>query len=200
MLRTKYALTTIFLGEAYAKLAQQIETDSKGEFMSEVTGLEVFVAAYADEGGARRALHTLEEMDKSGSIEIIDAAVIAKDMEGKVSVVETAELTPKKGAGKGAIVGAVLGVIFPPSIIAGAVLGGAIGALVGKFTDKGLFDNTELKEAAEDLPEGSSAIVAVVEDKWVQQMATAIEGYDKLANNVLDAEFAADAMAIGETE
>ena len=168
--------------------------------MSEVTGYEVFVAAYADEGGAKSALNTLQEMDKSGSIEIIDAAVITKDMEGKVSVLETAELTPKKGAGKGAIVGGVLAVIFPPSLLAGAVLGGGIGALVGKFTDKGLFDNTELKEAAEELPNGSSAIVAVVEDKWVQQLATAIEGYDKLSQNALDAEFAADLMAVGESE
>ena len=168
--------------------------------MSEVSGYEVFVASYSGEGGARSALETLQEMDKAGSIEIIEAAVIAKDAEGKVKVVETAELTPKKGAGKGAIVGAVLGVIFPPSLLAAAVVGGGIGALVGKFTDKGLFDNTALKEAAEDLPEGSSAIVAVVEDKWVQQMATAIEGYDKLSQNALDAEFAADLMAVGESE
>ena len=168
--------------------------------MSEVTAYEVFVAGYSDEAGAKSALSTLQEMDKAGSIEIIDAAVIAKDMEGKVSLLETAELTPKKGAGKGAIVGAVLGVIFPPSLLAAAVVGGGIGALVGKFTDKGLFDNTALKEAAEDLPEGSSAIVAVVEDKWVQQMATAIEGYDKLTNNALDAEFAADLMVVGEAE
>jgi len=168
--------------------------------MSEVTGYEVFVAGYSDEGGARSALETLQEMDKAGSIEIIDAAVISKDMEGKVKVVETAELTPKKGAGKGAIVGGVLAVIFPPSLLAGVILGGGIGALVGKFTDKGLFDNTELKEAAEELPNGSSAIVAVVEDKWVQQLATAIEGYDKLSQNALDAEFAADLMAVGESE
>ena len=168
--------------------------------MSEVTGYEVFVAGYSDEGGAKSALTTLQEMDKAGSIEIIDAAVITKDMEGKVSVLETAELTPKKGAGKGAIVGGVLAVIFPPSLLAGVILGGGIGALAGKFTDKGLFDNTALKEAAEDLPEGSSAIVAVVEDKWVQQMATAIEGYDKLTNNALDAEFAADLMVVGESE
>ena len=168
--------------------------------MREVTGYEVVVGSYSDEGGARSALETLQEMDKAGSIEIIEAAVIAKDAEGKVKVVETAELTPKKGAGKGAIVGAVLGVIFPPSLLAAAVVGGGIGALVGKFTDKGLFDNTALKEAAEDLPEGSSAIVAVVEDKWVQQMATAIEGYDKLSQNALDAEFAADLMAVGESE
>ncbi len=168
--------------------------------MSEMTGYEVFVAGYSDEGGARSALETLQEMDKAGSIEIIDAAVIAKDTEGKVKVVETAELTPKKGAGKGAIVGGVLAVIFPPSLLAGVILGGGIGALVGKFTDKGLFDNTELKEAAEELPNGSSAIVAVVEDKWVQQLATAIEGYDKLSQNALDAEFAADLMAVGDTE
>jgi hypothetical protein len=31
-------------------------------------------------------------------------------------------------------------------------------------------------------------------------MATAIEGYDKLSQNALDAEFAADLMAVGESE
>ncbi|GMR10423.1 MAG: hypothetical protein BMS9Abin28_1244 [Anaerolineae bacterium] len=41
--------------------------------MIEMMGYEVFVAAYADEGGAHHALHTLEDMDKAGSIEVIDA-------------------------------------------------------------------------------------------------------------------------------
>jgi hypothetical protein len=42
--------------------------------------------------------------------------------------------------------------------------------------------------------------VAVVEDKWIQQMETAVEGYDKLANNALDIEYATDVMAISEAE
>lgn len=168
--------------------------------MADTTGFEVFVAAYDNEDRAKATLKTLQDMDKAGSIEVIDAAVISKDNEGKIHVVETAELTPGKGAKRGAVIGAVVGVIFPPAILAAGLAGGLVGALVGRFTDKGLFDNTDLREAAESLPPGSSAVIGVFEDKWVQQMNTALEGYSNLAMDALDADFAGDAMAIGETE
>ena len=168
--------------------------------MSDVTGYEVFMAVYENEDRATATLGTLKDMDKAGSIEVIDAAVISKDNDGKIHVVETAELTPKKGAKRGAVIGVVLGLIFPPAIIAAGLAGGVIGALVGRFTDRGLFDNSDLKEAAESLPPGSSAIIGVFEDKWVDQMATALEGYTNLSMDALDAELAGDAMAIGEEE
>jgi len=168
--------------------------------MSDVTGYEVFMAVYDNEDRAKATMGTLKDMDKAGSIDIIDAAVISKDNEGKIHVVETAELTPKKGAKRGAVIGAVLGLIFPPSLIVAGLAGGFVGALVGRFTDTGLFDNSQLKEAAESLPPGSSAIIGVFEDKWVEQMNTALEGYANLSMDALDADFAADAMAVGEEE
>jgi uncharacterized membrane protein len=168
--------------------------------MSDVTGYEVFMAVYDNEDRAKATLGTLKDMDKAGSIEVIDAAVISKDNDGKVHVVETAELTTKKAAKRGAVIGVVLGLIFPPSLIATGLAGGVVGALVGRFTDTGLFDNSQLKEAAESLPPGSSAIIGVFEDKWVEQMNTALEGYANLSMDALDADFAADAMAVGEEE
>jgi uncharacterized membrane protein len=168
--------------------------------MSDVTGYEVFMAVYDNEDRAKATLGTLKDMDKAGSIEVIDAAVISKDNDGKVHVVETAELTTKKAAKRGAVIGVVLGLIFPPSLIATGLAGGVVGALVGRFTDTGLFDNSQLKEAAESLPPGSSAIIGVFEDKWVEQMNTALEGYANLSMDALDADFAADALAVGEEE
>jgi uncharacterized membrane protein len=168
--------------------------------MSDVTGYEVFMAVYDNEDRAKATLGTLKDMDKAGSIEVIDAAVISKDNDGKVHIVETAELTTKKAAKRGAVIGVVLGLIFPPSLIATGLAGGVVGALVGRFTDTGLFDNSQLKEAAESLPPGSSAIIGVFEDKWVEQMNTALEGYTNLGMDALDADFAADAMAVGEEE
>jgi uncharacterized membrane protein len=114
--------------------------------------------------------------------------------------VETAELTPKKAAKRGAVVGVILGLIFPPSVIAAGLAGGLVGALIGRFSDTGLFDNSQLEEAAESLPPGSSAIIGVFEDKWVEQMTTALEGYNNLSMDTLDAEFAGDAIAVDETE
>jgi uncharacterized membrane protein len=168
--------------------------------MSDVTGYEVFMAVYDNEDRAKATLGTLKDMDKAGSIEVIDAAVISKDNDGKVHIVETAELTTKKAAKRGAVIGVVLGLIFPPSLIATGLAGGVVGALVGRFTDTGLFDNSQLKEAAESLPPGSSAIIGVFEDKWVEQMNTALEGYANLSMDALDADFAADALAVGEEE
>jgi uncharacterized membrane protein len=168
--------------------------------MSDETVYEVFMAVYDSEDRAKTTLDTLKDMDKAGSIEVIDAAVISKDSEGKIHVVETAELTPKKAAKRGAVVGVILGLIFPPSVIAAGLAGGIVGALIGRFSDTGLFDNSQLKEAAESLPPGSSAIIGVFEDKWVEQMTTALEGYTNLSVDALDAEFAGDAITVGETE
>jgi uncharacterized membrane protein len=168
--------------------------------MSDETVYEVFMAVYDSEDRAKTTLGTLKDMDKAGSIEIIDASVISKDNDGKIHIVETAELTPKKAAKRGAVIGVILGLIFPPSVIAAGLAGGLVGALIGRFSDTGLFDNSELKEAAESLPPGSSAIIGVFEDKWVEQMNTALEGYTKLSMDALDTDFAADAMAVGEEE
>ena len=89
----------------------------------------VIAAFYTDETKAGDALAQLKQMDKDGTVDIMDAAVMVKDADGrKVKIKETAELTPKKGAKRGVVAGAIVGIIFPPSILAM----GAIGAAAGK--------------------------------------------------------------------
>jgi uncharacterized membrane protein len=148
----------------------------------------VIAAFYADETKAGDALAQLKQMDKDGTVDIIDAAVMVRDADGrKVKIKETAELTPKKGAKRGAVAGAIVGIIFPPSILAMGAIGAAAGAALGHFTDQG-FNNNLLKEIGENLPPGGSAVLAVVEETWMGNIETALEGYVDLAKYALDAE------------
>ena len=93
--------------------------------------LQVFVAAFGDEKQAAAALQDFRAMDREGSIELIDAVVVVRDLEGKVTYEETADPSGKRWAKRGAIAGGIVGLIFPPSLIAGAAIGGAAGGLCG---------------------------------------------------------------------
>ncbi len=157
--------------------------------------ISLIAAFYRNETEAGEMLAQLKQMDKDGTIDIVDAAVMVKTDDGrKLKVNETAELTANKGGVRGALVGGVLGIIFPPSILAMAAVGAAAGAAIGHFTDQG-FDNNLLKEIGENLPPGGSCIVAVVEETWIAKLSTALEGYVDLARYALDAESAAKLTA-----
>jgi len=157
--------------------------------------ISVIAAFYGNETKASDVLAQLKQMDKDGTIDIMDAAVVVKEADGRrVKIKETAELTPRKGALGGAVAGGIVGIIFPPSILAMGAIGAAAGAALGHFTDQG-FKNNLLKEIGENLPPGGSAIVAVVEETWVGKFETAIEGYVDLATYALDAEAAAKLTA-----
>jgi uncharacterized membrane protein len=151
--------------------------------------IQLFVATFDNEFQAKQALKDFKEMDREGSLELIDAAVIVHTQEGKVKFEETADPSGKKWAKRGAIAGGVVGLIFPPSIIASAAVAGGAGAIWGKVRDKG-FKDEDLKEIGESMPPGTSAIIAVAEDKVVERLQKGLEGYEKIARHTVSAEAA----------
>jgi uncharacterized membrane protein len=156
--------------------------------------IQVFVASYDNESGANQSLKDFQAMHREGSIDLIDAAVIVRDADGKVKFEETADPSGKKMAKRGAIAGGLVGLIFPPSIIAAGLIGGASGGIWGKIRDKG-FKDEDLKKVGEELPPGSSAIVAIAQDKVVERLERGLEGYDKISRHVLSADAAAVILA-----
>ena len=156
--------------------------------------VEIFVATYGDEDGAAAAAKDFRAAERAGAIDLIDAAVIVHTADGKVKIEESADPSGKKWAKRGAIAGGVVGLIFPPSIIVTAAVGGGAGGLWGKIRDKG-FKDDDLKEIGNSLPPGSSAIIAVAEDRMVEQLEQALEGYDKIAKHAVSAEAAAAIVA-----
>jgi uncharacterized membrane protein len=156
--------------------------------------LEVFVAAFDNEEQAGDALKDFRAMDREGSIELIDAAVVVRGADGKVRFEETADPSGKKWAKRGAIAGGLVGLIFPPSIIGTALVGGAGGGIWGKVRDKG-FRDEDLEAIGEALTPGTSAIIAVAEDRVVERLQQGIEGYQRIARHAVSAEAAAQIVA-----
>jgi uncharacterized membrane protein len=156
--------------------------------------VDVFVAAFGNEQQAGVALKDFRAMDREGSIDLLDAVVLVHGRDGKVRYEETADPSGKKWAKRGAIAGGLVGLIFPPSIIAGAVVGTAGGGVWGKIRDKG-FKDEDLKAIGESLEPGTSAIIAIAEDRVVERLENGLAGYEKIAKHALSAEAAAQIQA-----
>ena len=152
--------------------------------------IQIFIATFNDETEAKQALHDFQAMDREGSLELIDAVVVVRGADGKVSYEETADPSGKKWAKRGAIAGGVVGLIFPPSLIASAIVGGGAGGIWGKIRDKG-FKDEDLKEVGKSLPPGTSGIIAIAEDRMVAQLESSLAGYDRIARHAVSAEAAA---------
>ena len=159
--------------------------------------VEVFVAAFDDEEQAGAALKDFRAMHREGSIDLIDAAVIVRGADGKVRFEETADPSGKRWAKRGAIAGGIVGLLFPPSLIASAAVGAAGGGIWGKVRDKG-FQDSDLKAVGESLEPGTSAIIAIAEDRVIERLQKGIEGYRNIARHAVSAEAAAVIAAEAE--
>ncbi len=149
--------------------------------------IEVIVAAFQSEDGAKEALKDLKRAKSQGLIKIDDAAVIRKDAKGKLHIKETADMSTGRGAGIGAVIGGVVGLLAGPvGIGLGAAAGAAIGG-VAAHGDAGIKDE-RLKKIGEGLEPETSAIVAIVEHKWVAAVQEQLqdEAADILAQGLSD--------------
>jgi uncharacterized membrane protein len=100
--------------------------------------IHMTVAIYTSTADGQEILDALNDLERQGTIKLIDAAMLTKSEDGKLHVAETEELTTRQGAKRGALVLGVVGLIFPPSFLASVLVGGGIGALIGRMRDTGL--------------------------------------------------------------
>src|SRR6266550_3070218 len=127
--------------------------------------IQVIVAAFPSEQGAKEALHDLDEAKKQGLIGIKDAAVLSKDEQQKLRISDSADKGFGRGAMIGGVAGAAVGILAGP--IGWAALGGAaVGGLAAKARDGG-FPDARLRQVGASLQPGSSALVAVIEHIWL---------------------------------
>jgi uncharacterized membrane protein len=132
--------------------------------------LQIIVAAFQDEDAADGALRALKEAKKEKLISIDNAAVIRKDEDGKLHIKETADMGGGKGAGVGVLVGGAIGLLAGPlGVVAGSALGAAVGGITAKLYDGG-FKDERLEQIGASLQPGTSAIVAVIEHRWVKDL------------------------------
>jgi len=150
--------------------------------------IELVVAAFKDETTAKAALKELKKAQRAKLIKIENAAVLRKDEKGRLHIKETGDMGGGKGAAFGGVAGAAIGLLAGPALVVPAAVGALVGGLTAKLRDTG-FSDDRLKTLGEGLTPGSSAIIAVVEHRWVEQLEDALA---ELETDLLTLELQAD--------
>ncbi len=128
--------------------------------MSKSDGTFILVATYPDERAAREDYQVVKEAHAHGLVGSYDAALVTKDMNGKIHENKD-ETGTRHGTWWGIAAGAVVGVLFPPSIIGAAALGGVIGAVSGHVA-KGM-SRAQAKELGDFIDPGEAGLLVVGE-------------------------------------
>ena len=152
--------------------------------------LTLYAGEYESVEDAKSDLEELKELHRDKFVGTYDAAVLTKNEEGKVEIVDKIEKPTQHGGWAGFAVGAAIGLIFPPSVLMGGLVGAGAGALIGHL--RGGMSNSDLKEVGEMLDESEAALIVVGE-------ATIERGVDeatKRAKKAMKKEVRADAREI----
>jgi uncharacterized membrane protein len=158
--------------------------------MSDVP-VQMVIAAFNEEKRADEALQALKEAKWAGAIGIQNAAVIRRDEKDKLHIKETGDWGGGKGAVAGGAIGAAAGILLGPAALLTGAAGALIGGLAAKLRDSG-FSDERLKKIGEGLKPGTSAIIAVIEHKWVAELEKEMA---EAGADVLTEEISADIAA-----
>jgi len=145
--------------------------------------LVLYVAAYSDATSAKADFESLKSAE-GADLSVEAAVVMSRDADGNVDVLEQGDGITGSGAVIGGSLGFVVG-LFAPPLLAATAIGAGIGAVLGHFTKK-----HEEKELGVDLdeyfPPNSSAVVVIVEDKYLDRVDAALAKADKNINKAID--------------
>ena len=128
-----------------------------------------------------------------------DAAVIAKNSEGKVEIVKKHEQPTRHGAahglGWGLAAGAVAALFPAVGIIGALTVGGGAGAAIGAVSGhvSGGMRRDDLKELGEVLDEGQAGLIVVYAANMADQIAANIKAANRIV--AMETDMAADELA-----
>jgi uncharacterized membrane protein len=140
-----------------------------------------------DVDDAKADLEALKELHREDLVGTYDAAVLTKNEEGKVKIVDKTEKPTQHGGWAGLAVGAAIGVIFPPSILVSGLVGAGAGALIGHL--RGGMSNSDLKEIGEMFDDSEAALIVVGE----ATIERAVDDATRRAKKQMKKEIRADA-------
>ena len=150
----------------------------------------LYAGEYDSVEDAKADLEELKELHREDFVGTYDAAVLTKNEEGRVKIVDKIEKPTQHGGWAGLAVGAAIGMIFPPSVLVSGLLGAGAGALIGHL--RGGMSNADLKEVGEMLEESEAALIVIGEETIEQGVDKAV----KHAKRDVKKEVRADAREI----
>ena len=146
--------------------------------------LTLYVAGYNDPAAATADFKSLKEAQEADEFDIVGSVVLSRDDDGNVTVKETGTGQTGAGAWIGGGAGLIVGLFAPPLLLAtalGAAIGAGIGHLVKKHDEKQMGADVE-----EYLPPGTSAILVVIDDQYLDNVESALTKADKKLNKAID--------------
>jgi uncharacterized membrane protein len=147
----------------------------------------IYAAVYDSVDDAKADLEVLKELHREEHlVGTYDAAVITKNDEDKVDIVERIEKPTEHGGWAGLAVGAALGLIFPPAMLATALVGAGTGALIGHL--EGGIPRSDLDELGQTLEEGEAGLVVVGEATIERAVDEAVKHAKKEMKKEVDAD------------
>jgi uncharacterized membrane protein len=135
---------------------------------------DLVVIAYDDESTAFKVRDKLASLAKEHVIELEDLVVVVHHKDGKTEIKQSADLVGM-GALSGAFWGLLIGLIFFMPIF-GLAIGAIAGALGGRLSDYGI-DDKFIKEVAENIQPGNSAVFLLIKKMTPDKVIDAIKEY-----------------------
>ena len=151
--------------------------------MAKPNAVFIYIGTYPSEAAARDDYDVVKGLHAAGAVGTYDAAVVTKDLAGKVHVNKD-ETATRHGAWGGAAVGAVVGILFPPAIIGTAIVGAAVGG-VGGHLWRGM-SRADVRELGEIIDDGQAALLIVGESKLQEAVDKAALKAEKHVAKELD--------------
>ena len=131
------------------------------------------VIEYDDQYKAEEMRVKLRRMQKEYLLDLDDAVVAVKDDKGKIKLHQMVNLAGV-GAVSGGFWGALIGLIFLNPLL-GMAMGATAGAVSGALRDVGI-DDRFMKELADGLPSGSSALFVLVRNATPDKVLDEVKG------------------------
>jgi uncharacterized membrane protein len=121
-------------------------------------------AVYDGQDTATQVFKTMKSAQSDTGERIESYSVVSKDLKGKVQVRDQRRRDTNVGAVLGGVIGLVGG---PVGVAVGATAGGAAGYLTGDAVG---IPRDKVESMKQSLTPDSSALVVVLEDRWVQDV------------------------------
>jgi len=150
----------------------------------------MLAVVFNDERSAYEGARALAELNKEGSIDVFEAAVLAKDAKGWVTTKKVQGDFPIQTVA-GTAIGGLIGLLGGPASIAVGVAAGAVAGLLGDMYTANV-DEEFLTEVSTALTPGKCALIAEVDEDWVTPVDTRMEAVGGVVHRTLKSTFEHD--------